>query len=402
MERSIAKGTDAVDYIKEIDTKLYARHAFPLPRLGKISSNPAEQANSGLLPIREYAPLKLLVELWAYIQKTFNDRQRKAEECSEVYSQPALRRHRVNLRTFGQWIVQEDGQSMAKVLTTDGRDEYLVKLGQSPSCTCVELQEMQWPCEHIMAWDDKIGKDFTRHFQPCWKVASICNLYRPRVPVFLSNDLEPQSTSFPPEAAVKKGRHRVVRIPSGGRSIRPHDLGADEYLDAEGNLFRQYPIDDDPNIVGPLASADATRRSQRGTRQRRPRRSGGRSCNCSVCGQAGHNKRTCHKKLTPTYNTTIPSESLVNNSIQESHENAHEMSSGEETSQYVTSLVPASTNIADRGGLPIYPQSDSSDHSSDLSPDMSIRQERQPNWTVPNIEGDWSILPDDAVCELRN
>lgn len=64
---STARGQAVVEYIHKIDVRLYARHAFPLPRLGKVTNNPVEQANSGLLGIREYAPMKLLVDLWFYI-----------------------------------------------------------------------------------------------------------------------------------------------------------------------------------------------------------------------------------------------------------------------------------------------------------------------------------------------
>jgi hypothetical protein len=60
----LKNGPAAVDYIQNIDERLYSRQAFPLPRLGKVTSNPAEQTNSGLLEIREYAPFKLLVNLW--------------------------------------------------------------------------------------------------------------------------------------------------------------------------------------------------------------------------------------------------------------------------------------------------------------------------------------------------
>lgn len=60
-------GPRVVEYIRAIDVKTYSRHAFPLPRMGKVTSNPCEQANSGLLQFRMLAPFKLLVALWVYI-----------------------------------------------------------------------------------------------------------------------------------------------------------------------------------------------------------------------------------------------------------------------------------------------------------------------------------------------
>lgn len=74
----VAKGAAAVEYIKKIDETLYTGHAFPLPRFRKICSKPAEQANSSLLAIREFAPLKLLIEIWYYEQQYFNERRAEA------------------------------------------------------------------------------------------------------------------------------------------------------------------------------------------------------------------------------------------------------------------------------------------------------------------------------------
>lgn len=63
LETEIGGGRDAANYINGIDPTSYAQHAFPLPCVGKVTSNPMEQENSGLLAITEFAPLKLLVDL---------------------------------------------------------------------------------------------------------------------------------------------------------------------------------------------------------------------------------------------------------------------------------------------------------------------------------------------------
>lgn len=108
LEKSIAKGKAAADYIKKIDEKLYTRHSFPLPQFGKVASNPVEQANFGLLGIWHVAPFKILVEIWYYIQQIFNDRRDKANARKESLTQHAEERHDENLRTFGQWEVLAD------------------------------------------------------------------------------------------------------------------------------------------------------------------------------------------------------------------------------------------------------------------------------------------------------
>lgn len=56
-----------MDYIKDIHSEMYARHDFPLPNMEKVTRNLIKQANFGLLPIREFAPLKLVIEFWFYL-----------------------------------------------------------------------------------------------------------------------------------------------------------------------------------------------------------------------------------------------------------------------------------------------------------------------------------------------
>lgn len=105
-----------------------------------------------------------------------------------------------------------------------------------------------------MAWNDRDGHDFTVHFHPCWLTKSLVKLYEPHMLFFLSNDLEAIDICFPLEAAMKKGRHRVICMQSGQQSTRAREqpLVEDEYEDAQGNLFRNYPLQDDPTLVKPM------------------------------------------------------------------------------------------------------------------------------------------------------
>lgn len=181
--------------------------------MGKVMINLVEQANSGFLPIRQFVPLKLLIELWFYLLAKFNERREEAANMIEVLIDPAHCTHMVNLNFFGQWYVIDDGRTQTKVQTIDQRHayEYLVDISGMLRCTCYELHEMIWPCEHIMAWDDRNGQNFTLHFHLCWQTKSLMKLYEPHMWVFLSNDLE-ATDMLSLEAAEKKGRHRVVRM----------------------------------------------------------------------------------------------------------------------------------------------------------------------------------------------
>ncbi|CAM6114845.1 unnamed protein product [Calypogeia fissa] len=149
------------------------------------------------------------------------------------------------------WVLV-DGEGSAKVQTQDMQEEYLVTLNPTPTCSCWELQEMCWPCQHIMAWDDHQGRDYTHHFHICWKIESLQAMYQGRLPPFLSEDLDMSLTCMPPPIAVKKGRHRIVCIPSGGGSVQNQQVGEDEFVDADGHLYRRYPIEDNPSLQDPM------------------------------------------------------------------------------------------------------------------------------------------------------
>ncbi|CAM6122465.1 unnamed protein product [Calypogeia fissa] len=176
---------------------------------------------------------------------------------------------------------------------------------------------MLWPCEHIMAWDDQDGWDFTRHFHKCWRTESLRGLYASKVPCFLSTDLEVTTECSPPEAAVRKGRHRVVRITSGNARNRNRPPAEGELVDTFGNLFRQYPIEDEQHLSEPMTGSRAIRgeesqeESCRPMRKRKPGPSSG-STRCGKCGVVGHNRRTCSATIGPStvLNATQPEESL--------------------------------------------------------------------------------------------
>lgn len=76
---------------------MYACHAFALPKLSKVTNNPIEQANSSLLTIHEFGPLKLLLELWYYILGKFNERQTQNAARDKLITPPTKRSHAANL-----------------------------------------------------------------------------------------------------------------------------------------------------------------------------------------------------------------------------------------------------------------------------------------------------------------
>jgi hypothetical protein len=70
--------------------------------MSRVTSNPCEQANSGLLTIRECAPFRLLVELWYFCQSKFFERKIQANRRTSPITQVAEIRHKENLGNFEQ------------------------------------------------------------------------------------------------------------------------------------------------------------------------------------------------------------------------------------------------------------------------------------------------------------
>lgn len=147
---------------------------------------------------------------------------------------------------------------------------HLVTMGEEFTCTCRELQEMQWLCEHIMVCDDLGGRDFTLHFHQCWKMGTLAACYEHTISCFLDNDLDFSTLSCPPNIAVKRGRHRVVGMESAGKQKKTADGGDDNFMDKSGHLVFRYPINDDPSQEEPMARGSRLRGSnQQGHKKRR-------------------------------------------------------------------------------------------------------------------------------------
>lgn len=75
MRKKLGKSDEAWKYVTKLEPHSYARHASPLPHMGKASSNPTEpamgkvssnptaQANPSLLENQEFALYLLLMEM---------------------------------------------------------------------------------------------------------------------------------------------------------------------------------------------------------------------------------------------------------------------------------------------------------------------------------------------------
>lgn len=180
----------------------------------------------------------------------------------EFLTKSAHHSHMANLWMFGQWQILDDGDTHTKVWTLEQWYEYIMDVSGKSCSTCYELQEMIWPYEHVMVQDDRDGHDFMRHFHRCQFTKTLVKSYKPKILVFLSNDLEP-SKSYPPKLVVTKGRHQVMCMQSGHQSCARRPLEKDKFKDDLGNLFRRSPQQDNPKLIEPTPTLETMQRSDK-------------------------------------------------------------------------------------------------------------------------------------------
>ncbi|KAL2629387.1 hypothetical protein R1flu_014073 [Riccia fluitans] len=173
--------------------------------------------NAAFLKLREYAASRLLFEVWIYVMRSFYERRTTAEGSIDLLTEYAKGR-----------------------------------------------EEMQWPCIHVMSWCKGKGEDYLPYVDKIYFQKSLLACYSQAIPPVTEQNLVIHITCRAPEAAVRRGRARTVRIPNGGGSSRWHR----EYM---------YPVQDEARLIssqGPLTAisdqaAGPSTQDGRGKSQRR-------------------------------------------------------------------------------------------------------------------------------------
>lgn len=169
------------------------------------------------------------------------------------------------------------------------------------------------------------------HFTTCWKVRSVAACHEPLIPCFLDNDLGYCTECCPPNIAVKRGRHQVVRMESGGKGKKTTG-GAEE---KSAHVVFRYPLDDDPRHMEPIARGSMQRRSNRqGSKKRKLAGSTSKTVCCGKCGKVGHNRRTC--KVNTFHSQDSNDQVQTNNGIemddtQDSQDSVEELGADQDT-----------------------------------------------------------------------
>ncbi|KAL2654059.1 hypothetical protein R1flu_022187 [Riccia fluitans] len=278
LEKDYPNGKEAVAYIKAIDPRKFSQYALVLPRYGRVTSNAVECMNAAFLKLREYAARRLLFEVWIYVMRSFYERRTTAKGSIDLLTEYAKGRLSEFECEYGRYVTYNADDDNALVQTNGGVDQWIVQRHPWLSCSCYEPQEMQWPCIHVMSWCKGKGEDYLPYVDRIYFQKSLLACYSQAIPPVTEQDLVIHITCRAPEATVRKGRARTMRIPNGGGSSRRHR----EYM---------YPVQDEARLIssqGPLTAildqaAGPSTQDGRGKSQRR----------CGVCRERGYQRNTC-------------------------------------------------------------------------------------------------------------
>ncbi|KAL3698357.1 hypothetical protein R1sor_012433 [Riccia sorocarpa] len=97
-EARLDQGSEFKRYIQRIDPARYALYAMPLPRYGRTTSNVVECMNAALKRIRDYAPCRIICQMWLYLLNLFCERREKANSSTDELTEYCKER----MDEFGQ------------------------------------------------------------------------------------------------------------------------------------------------------------------------------------------------------------------------------------------------------------------------------------------------------------
>ncbi|KAL3681882.1 hypothetical protein R1sor_024838 [Riccia sorocarpa] len=249
-EEFTEKNPECGQYLSNIPPALYVMYAVRCPRFGHTTSNIVEIANSAILPIKSYGPLRMCIELYLYMMEQKARQHRLSLTLNEERLTPYAAKYMATYEEdAGRMRVRIASLNEALVQSSTG--DFAVTLLPKCKCICLVFKDMCLPCRHIIAFEREMRLSSERHVGVMWTSAAfrIAHLETFR-PVDTSN-LTISASCMAPNPMLKRGR----------RSLKP-----DEH---------QMPVE--LLLVGPIAQ------------QRTPRL-------CSICKQPGHDRRTCGRQ----------------------------------------------------------------------------------------------------------
>ncbi|KAH6572337.1 hypothetical protein BASA50_001684 [Batrachochytrium salamandrivorans] len=237
----LQENKEAGAYLLRSDTTKWASAYFPTARYGTVTSNSAESMNSWLEPLRSGSHLNFFNNWLSKVAELMFSRNKLYNSLSSEIPENIQRRFNENKRKGLQRQIHQFSEFGVEVVNQANGHKRIINLTLK-TCTCGKFQEYQFPCHHAAVVIVKAGLSPIHFMAASYYTSSLQAIYsNPVTPVVL-DDIVPGEIVFPPVITRRAGRPKSRRIRSRG----------------ETNFEDQYT--------------------------------------CTVCGNKGHNRRTCSNK----------------------------------------------------------------------------------------------------------
>lgn len=228
------------DYVCEIPPRQYSIHAFDRPRYGQLTSNIHESQNAHWLGPRDRPAVYLMAEIWNNVMAKMFTRQHKQFKSSRLTDYAG--NYLANAQIEGRMYKTISSTQECAMVQSPSNAEHTVKLNIM-ECTCTDFQDNQLLCKHAMVVCRHHSLEAEDFISPKYSVATYRNTYDQAFamePIRVTDLLSTPDCRAPPIRS-RPGRPQKRRIRLGKR------------------LY------------------DKPKRGKR----------------CGLCGQDGHNRRTC-------------------------------------------------------------------------------------------------------------
>ncbi|KAH6575073.1 hypothetical protein BASA60_005195 [Batrachochytrium salamandrivorans] len=244
----LQENEEAGAYLLRPNTTKWASAYFPTARYGTVTSNSAESMNYWLEPLRSGSHLNFFNNWLSKVTKLMFSKNKLYNNLSSQIPENIQRRFNENKRKGLQRQIHQSAEFGFEVVNQANGHKRIINLTPK-TCTCGKFQEYQFPCHHAAVVFVKAGLSPIHFMEASYYTASLKAIYsNPVTPVVL-DDIVPGDIVLPLAITRRAGRPKSMRIRSRG----------------ETNFEDQYT--------------------------------------CTVCGNKGHNRRTCsnkHVQLTST------------------------------------------------------------------------------------------------------
>ena len=237
MQNISKKSHEAFIYLDSIDKDAWTLFFASVSKYGHDTSNVVESFNQWIGTEREKSYLDILMGVTTKIMTMFHERKLKYSDTETLYCQKINNILDSNVTIGRKFEVLPSSNSLFYIRCGRAGDFTLDILNKT--CSCLQFQQMQYPCVHAAATISFCRQNIHDYVSHAYKTDNLKQLYSLPIYPILIDELIPQNV-LPPVVRRLPGRPKKLRIRNRNEDSNSH-------------------------------------------------------VTCSLCQQLGHNKRTCKR-----------------------------------------------------------------------------------------------------------